>query len=142
VIVLNGGSNEVNKVNKNVVLSQITKFIQVNSNTNMIILGIAHRHDLPCHSAINIEICVFSRKLIKIIKHFEHVCSLECDSQRAVYTHQGLNLNPVGKERISKQMASPISKTAGNKEEPPISLKWKAVQTECIVTTVPYTLPK
>lgn len=29
---MNGGSNDVNKVNKNVVPSQITKFIQVNSN--------------------------------------------------------------------------------------------------------------
>jgi hypothetical protein len=108
----------------------------------MIILGITHRHDLPCHSAINTEICVFSKKLIKIIKHFEHIWSLECDSQRAVYTHQGLHLNAVGKEIISKQMASLIYKSVGNKEEPPLSLKWKAVQTECIVTMAPNTLPK
>lgn len=73
MIVLNSGSNDVNNINKNVVPSQITKFIEVNSNTNMIILGITHRHDLPCHSAINTEICVFSKKLIKIIKHFEHI---------------------------------------------------------------------
>ena len=70
---LNGGSNDVNKLNKDVVPSQITKFIQVNSNTNMIILSITHRHGLPCHSAINTEICVFNKKLIKIIKHFEHI---------------------------------------------------------------------
>jgi hypothetical protein len=140
VTVLKGGSNDVNK---NVALSQITKFIWVNGNTNMIILGITHRHDLPCHySAINTEICVFSRKLIKIIKNFEHIWSLECDSQRAVYTHQGLHLNALGKEMISKQIALLFYKSVGNKEEPPISLKWKAVQTECIVTTVPYTQPK
>lgn len=70
VTVLNGGSNYVNNVNRNVVLSQINKFIQVNSNTNMIVLGMQHRHDLPYHSAINTEICVFCMKLIKIIKHF------------------------------------------------------------------------
>jgi hypothetical protein len=73
VIVLNSGSKDVNKLNKNVVPSQITKFIQVSSNTSMIILGITQRHDLPCHSAINTEICIFSNKLIKIIKHFEHI---------------------------------------------------------------------
>ena len=39
-------------------------------------------------------------------------------------------------------MASLIYKSVGNKEEPPLSLKWKAVQTECIVTMAPNTLPK
>ena len=73
VIMLNSGSNDVLKLNKNVIPSQITKFIQVINNTNMIILGITHRHDLPCHSTINTEICVFSKKLIKIIKHFERI---------------------------------------------------------------------
>jgi hypothetical protein len=73
VIVLNRGSNHMNNVNKNVALSQINEFIQVNSNTNMIVLGMPHRHDLPCHSAINTEICVFCRELIKIIKHFERI---------------------------------------------------------------------
>jgi hypothetical protein len=142
VIVLSGGSNDVNKVNKNVALSKIIKFIQFNGSTNMIILGITHRHDLPCHySAINTEICVISRKLIKIIKNFEHKWSLECDSQRAVYTHQGLHLNALGKEMISKQIALLFYKSVGNKEEPPIFLKWNAVQTECIVTTVPCTQP-
>jgi hypothetical protein len=142
VIVLNSGSNDMNTVNKNVVPSHISKFIQVNSNTNMIILGITHRRDLPCHSTINTEICVFSKKLIKIIKHFEHVWSLECDSQRAVHSREGLHLNAVWKEMISKQIASLIYKSVGNKEEPPISLKWKAVQTECVVTTALSTLPK
>jgi len=55
---------------------------------------------------------------------------LECDSQRAVYTHQGLHLITVGKEMIAKQIASLIYKSVGNKEEPQISLKWKAVQTD------------
>ena len=108
----------------------------------MIILGIPRRHDLPYHSAINTEICVFSRKLIKIFKHFKHILSSDCISQRALYTHHGLHLNAVGKETIFKQIAPLIFKSLGEKEEHPISLKWKAAQTECIVTTVPNILYK
>ena len=46
-----------------------------------------------------------------------------------------------GKKR-SKQISSLIYKSVGNKKEPAISIKWKAVQSECIVTTVPSTLSK
>jgi hypothetical protein len=35
VIVLNGGSNDVNKNNMNLALSQITEFIQDNNKTNL-----------------------------------------------------------------------------------------------------------
>ena len=45
---------------------------KVNSNTNMVIYDIPHRHDLLYHFIINIEIRVFNRELLKIIKHFEH----------------------------------------------------------------------
>lgn len=100
----------------NVVLSQITKFIQVNSNTNMIILGIPHRHELTYHSILNTEIHIFNRKLTNIIKHFEHTLCLECNSQSVLYTRHGMHLNAVGKETISKQTASQIYKSVGNKK--------------------------
>ena len=108
----------------------------------MIILGIPHRHDLSYHFTRNTEIRVFNRKLLKIIKHLEHILRLKCDSQGELYTLHSLHLNAVGKETISKQIASLICKSIRNKKEPPVSLKWKAVQTACTETTAPSTLSK
>lgn len=108
----------------------------------MLTYGISHGHDLPYHFTLTTEIRAFNRKLLKIIKHFEHILRLKCNSQRAVYTRHSLHLDAVGKETTSKQIASLICKSTGNKKEPPVSLKWKAVQTECTVTTVPNTLRK
>jgi methyl coenzyme M reductase subunit C-like uncharacterized protein (methanogenesis marker protein 7) len=54
VIVFNGGSNDVNVKNLKLALVQITKFIQVNNNTKIIVLGIPHRHDCHEHENSNI----------------------------------------------------------------------------------------
>lgn len=45
VIVFNGGSNDVDMKNLKLALVQITKFIQVNNNTKIIVLDIPHIHD-------------------------------------------------------------------------------------------------
>jgi hypothetical protein len=104
--------------------------------------GTPQRHDSTYHFTINTEIRVFDRKFLKITEHFEHILRLKCNSQLTLYTRHSLHLNAVGKEAISKQIASLICKSIGNEKEPPVSLKWKAVRTECTVTTVLNTLSK
>jgi lysophospholipase L1-like esterase len=46
VIVINAGANDVYRNNPNEALMKIIKFIQNYGNTNIMILGIQHRHDL------------------------------------------------------------------------------------------------
>jgi hypothetical protein len=50
----------------------------------MIIYDIPHRHELSYHFNKNTEIRVFNRKLLKIIKQFEHISRLKYNSQRAL----------------------------------------------------------
>jgi hypothetical protein len=98
VIVLNGGGNVVNKNNINLALSQITKFIQDNNKTHIIIQCIPHRHDLPDFACVNREIQVFNRKLVKIVKLFKHTTILESNFNRELFTRHGLHLNRAGKK--------------------------------------------
>jgi hypothetical protein len=66
VIVVSGGANAVYKNNSKVGLSQITKFLQGNSNTNVIILDVPHRYDLVEFSCVNKEIQAFNRQFKKL----------------------------------------------------------------------------
>jgi hypothetical protein len=52
---------------------KIIKFIQNNSNTNLVILGIPLRHDLVENSCVNKAIQVFNHKLKKVANSFNHV---------------------------------------------------------------------
>jgi hypothetical protein len=51
VIVTSAGANDVYRNNK--ALMNIIKFIQNNGNTNIMILGVPHRHDLVEYSCVN-----------------------------------------------------------------------------------------
>jgi hypothetical protein len=73
VIVFNGGSNDVDMKNLKLALVQITKFIQVNNNTKIIVVDIPHRHDCFEYSHVNMEILAFNQKLRKITNSYEHV---------------------------------------------------------------------
>jgi hypothetical protein len=121
VIVLNGGSNDVNNNNMNLALSQIT-VIQDNSKTNIIIQCIPHRCDLPDFSCVNSEIQVFNRKLVKIVKLFKHTTILEANFNTELFTRHGLHPNGARKEVISKQIASLINKLIRSERKTPISL--------------------
>jgi hypothetical protein len=63
VVVFCGGSNEVSKNMANVALKNISNFVNVNYNTNIILLSAPHRHDLMEFSCVNNEVKAFNRKL-------------------------------------------------------------------------------
>jgi len=42
-----GGANDVSKNNSQDALKHITNFVNVNSHTNIILMCVPHRHDLP-----------------------------------------------------------------------------------------------
>jgi len=103
VVVISAGANGVS-------LLKITKFIQNNCNTNMIIYGVPHRYDLAEYSCVNRAIQAFKCKLKKVATLFKHVTLLECNYGREYCTNHGMHLNGRGRRRVSKQLASVISK--------------------------------
>jgi hypothetical protein len=131
VTVISAGAND-NMNNPNVALMKIIKFIQNNGNTNIMILGIPHRHDLVEYSCVNRAIQVFNCKLKKVANSFNHVTIMERNYNREYFTKHGMHLNRTGKGLVSKQLASEIWKLSATEEIPPISLGWKVVQEQVV----------
>jgi len=85
VIVISAGANDVYINNSNVALLKITKFIQNNCNTNIILYGVPHRYDLAEYSCVNRTIQAFNFKLRKLATLFKYVTILECNYNRVFY---------------------------------------------------------
>jgi len=85
VIVISAGAN-VYMNNSNVALLKITKLIQNNCNTNIIIYGVPHRYDLVEYSCVNRAIQAFNCKLKKVVTLFNYVTILECNYSREYFT--------------------------------------------------------
>jgi GTPase SAR1 family protein len=110
VLICNGGANDVYNSNSKKVILQIMKFLQDNDKSNIIMLDIPHRYDLPDNSHVNKDIKTFNSKMKKITKLFQHVTILEFSCTRDCFTQHGLHLNGYGKGLSAKQMASLIYK--------------------------------
>jgi lysophospholipase L1-like esterase len=83
VILLNGGANDIDKHGDNMkrVLVQMTQFMQ-KYNINIIVVNIAHRHELDNAAKTNLNIQACNRKLNKIIKSFRHSALAEIGPNR------------------------------------------------------------
>jgi hypothetical protein len=79
IIVFWGGTNDVSKNNSQDGLKHITNFVKVNSHTNIILMSVPHRHDLPEWSCVNSEVKTFNRKLVKLMKPHKHVIVVKVD---------------------------------------------------------------
>jgi lysophospholipase L1-like esterase len=110
-IVFWGGANDVSKNNSQDGLKHMTNFVKRNSHTNVIIMSVPHRHDLPVWSCVNNEVKAFNRKLVKLMKPYKHTTVVKVDLDRNCFTRQGLHMNNLGKERIASRIATVVTKT-------------------------------
>jgi hypothetical protein len=125
-VVLHAGANDVRvyKNKKGVALTQITKFIQRNYGTNIIILDIPQRYDLSSFLCVNSEIGEFNGKLKSIASLYNHVSLLETNLKRDCFTKHGLHWNSLGKTLVVKLISLQINKLAGKGRLTLISLTW------------------
>lgn len=129
VIVINGGSNDIGSKRNQArrVSVQMTQFIQKNNHSNIVIVNIPPRHDMDRHSVTNLEIQAANRQLNKIAKDYNNVATIDTDLHRKYFTRHGMHLNKLGKEWLSKQIATQINRfvESKSKDAPTIPLKWK-----------------
>jgi hypothetical protein len=116
-MILWGGANDVYKNNSGDALKHITNFLELNKHTNIIILCIPHRHDLPDWSCVNRGILVFNRALMKLMKLHNHVAVVQVDPARMYYTKHGQHVNNMGRERIASKLAEVITDLFSTEEE-------------------------
>jgi hypothetical protein len=53
-----------------------------NTNTNIILVSVPHRYDLPDWSCVNSEVETLNRKLMELVKPFNHVKIVKVDLER------------------------------------------------------------
>jgi len=130
LLVFWGGTNDVSRNNSQKGLKSLTNFVEVHSHTNIILVCVPHRHDLPEWSCVNREVKTFNRKLVKLMKPYQHVTVMRVDPDRKFFTQHGLHMNNSGKERLASEIAN-LSANILLKHEV-ISLGWKNEQEDGI----------
>jgi hypothetical protein len=125
VVITWGGANDINKYEVNNGLKYLKNFININQNTNIIVVTAPHRHDLQESSCVNREVDVFNRKLHKIVKIMDNVMLLQTKLNRNDFTCHGLHLNISGKVKIAELIGEHILNLTKKKDDDFIMLKWK-----------------
>jgi hypothetical protein len=92
MVIVCGGSNDVNRNQSQVGLNSLKNFVNVRTNTKVLILPLPQRHDLTYDSCVNKEIQSFNRKPHKIMKNKEMV--------KEGFTRHGQHLNSTGKTKL------------------------------------------
>jgi hypothetical protein len=108
LIIFYGGSKEVGSNETGKGIRALIKFAQRTSNTNVFILGVPPRYDLPHFSCVNREVKVYNDKLSKYLSAFKHVNILKIPTERIHHTTHGLHLNKRGKNLIANILVEEI----------------------------------
>jgi hypothetical protein len=81
-------------------LCSLKDFMNKYNQTNIIVMCVPQRYDVERSSCVNQEVKVFNRKLKKYMRVYKNSQVIEIDSDRELYTKQGLNLNVKCKESL------------------------------------------
>jgi hypothetical protein len=96
------------------------------AHTNVVLLNIPYRHDLADWSCVNKEINTFNRKMLKMMKCYDHVTVLNSEQNREHFTRHGMHLNKKGNAEIAKLIIEASKQIIQPKKKMfPISLSWK-----------------
>jgi hypothetical protein len=106
--------------------------VKNNSQTNIVMMGVAHRFDLPDTLCVNKEVDSFNSKLTKIVKPFKLATLLKFEQKREHFTRHGVHLNAKGKASAAKLIVNWVNSIFIHKREKPISLGWNVKHDDCI----------
>jgi hypothetical protein len=112
VIIINGGSNDIDNYNCEVndILEIMHNLIEKYNNTNILIVNLTPRYDQPDVFRSKFDIQAFNLQLNNIVKKFSHASVVEMHVDRRFYTRHGLHMNYHGKEMFAKRTAVKIRK--------------------------------
>jgi hypothetical protein len=96
LIIFLDGTNDISGNEAKKGLHSLKDFTQRTINTNLILLGAPHRHDLPPQSCINREVKLYNKRLQSLVSVSNHVRVLSTPTERRHHTRHGLHLNKKG----------------------------------------------
>jgi hypothetical protein len=85
--------------------NQIVNFINRLTHTNITLLSVPFRYDLPASLLSNMETESFNRQLMEHKLRFSYVTFSEFNHIRQWFTSHGLHLNKAGKELLANDLA-------------------------------------
>ena len=92
-LLISYGINDYEANNFSHTMQNIIDFIQRNNQTNIILMNLPYRYDLPNSTAVNRIITSLNSKLKKTLKAFPHTYFMETDNTRTLFTNHGLHMN-------------------------------------------------
>ena len=125
VIIVVGGSNDIDKDAHRGNLTSLEKFLDDIQNTNIILTDVPMRNDVKVGSPSNEQIMNYNRKLHKVIKRFNHVKLTEVTTNREHFTKHGFHLNMKGKETLTKELIKYLPIKKDNQKDVAIKLPWR-----------------
>ena len=103
LIIISSGTNDYELNRFSSTFQNIKNYLKNTTNTNIILMNVPYRYDLPNSTAVNKTISLLNRKFYKLVKTF-HVKFLESLNERNLFTNHGLHRNKQGKNLINNQL--------------------------------------
>ena len=99
-------------------------YMTLKNNTNILLMNIPFRYDLPNFATVNVSINSLNKKLKKLAKAYTHISFIDTNNDRSMFTKHGLHFNKLGKRIITQKLAGLLTSTFDRKPPQPISLGW------------------
>jgi len=126
-IIICSGTNDYEPNKFSLTHHNIMSFVKSNDHTNIILINVPFRHDLPNSRSANNIISVLNRKLQKLVKSFPYMSFLKTDNDRNLFTNRVLHLNKLGKQLVHLQLASLLNSTFDLKTSHPVTFRWHEI---------------
>ena len=134
VIIICSGTNDYEQYKFSLTLHNIMNYVKNNSHTNIILMNVPYRYDIPNSISVNKIISVLNRKLQNLVKVFPHTSFLKTDTDRNLFMNHGLHLNKLGKQLVHHLIASHLYSIFEQKTSHPITLGWHEKQEDKSIT--------
>lgn len=123
-ILINIGTNDYELDGLVNTYQNIRNFLMHHNHTNILLMSIPFRFDLPNHNEVNNKILTLNNKLEKLVRILPHVRFIHLNNDRNLYTRHGLHHNKLGKTLFSLKLAECILTTFAPSNSTPIALDW------------------
>lgn len=112
-VVLVAGANDIYHNEFHNAKHHLLKSLNSLQHTNVLVVGVPHRHDLMPTSIVNKEIAKANRQFKKIIEGYQYCEFLDVSNfERDMFTNHGLHLNSRGKDHLALNISNVL--TIGN----------------------------
>jgi len=123
-LVISSGTNDFDSDTFASTFQNFRNYLMSINYTNILLLNIPYRFDLPSHSAVNKKIFMLNKKLQKLVRILPHTKFLDSKNDRQLFTRHGLHCNKLGKYLVTSQIVCHILATFQHRVSPTISLEW------------------